>query len=139
MNGNKVIRVTFGERIEQAKKKAEEEYQEKLERSKQSDVDVRDFFDDEELDRILSDNEFFNGRVANLSKMQRYEKLKLAAQWMNDHSMEVVCIDIDKPSQTECGRFDGAATSLFSSWTRVKNLFRNECTGRYRVFERPER
>ena len=31
MNGNKVIRVTFGERIEQAKKKAEEEYQEKLE------------------------------------------------------------------------------------------------------------
>lgn len=43
MNGNKVIRVTFGERIEQAKKKAEEEYQEKLERSKQSDVDVRDF------------------------------------------------------------------------------------------------
>lgn len=43
MNGNKVIRVTFGERVEQAKKKAEEEYQEKLERSKQSDVDVRDF------------------------------------------------------------------------------------------------
>lgn len=99
MNGNKVIRVTFGERIEQAKKKAEEEYQEKLERSKQSDVDVRDFFDDEELDRILSDNEFFNGRVADLPKMQRYEKLKLAAQWMNDHSMEVVCVDIDKPSQ----------------------------------------
>ena len=46
MNGNKVIRVTFGERVEQAKKKAEEEYQEKLERSKQSDVDVRDFFDE---------------------------------------------------------------------------------------------
>ena len=66
MNGDKVIRVTFGERVEQAKKKAEEEYQEKLERSKQSDVDVRDFFDDEELDRILSDNEFFNGRVADL-------------------------------------------------------------------------
>ena len=32
MNGNKVIRVTFGERVEQAKKKAEEEYQEKLEK-----------------------------------------------------------------------------------------------------------
>ena len=82
------------------KELTEEEYQEKLERSKQSDVDVRDFFDDEELDRILSDNEFFNGRVADLSKMQRYEKLKLAAQWMNDHSMEVVCVDIDKPSQS---------------------------------------
>ena len=52
------------------------------------------------LDRILSDNEFFNGRVADLPKMQRYEKLKLAAQWMNDHSMEVVCVDIDKPSQS---------------------------------------
>ena len=82
------------------KELTEEEYQEKLERSKQSDVDVRDFFDDEELDRILSDNEFFNGRVADLPKMQRYEKLKLAAQWMNDHSMEVVCVDIDKPSQS---------------------------------------
>ena len=32
--------------------------------------------------------------------MQRYEKLKLATQWMNDHSMEVVCVDIDKPSQS---------------------------------------
>lgn len=32
--------------------------------------------------------------------MQRYEKLKLAARWMNDHSMEVVCVDIDKPSQS---------------------------------------
>ena len=82
------------------KELTEEEYQEKLERSKQSDVDARDFFDDEELDRILSDNEFFNGRVADLSKMQRYEKLKLAARWMNDHSMEVVCVDIDKPSQS---------------------------------------
>lgn len=37
-------------------------------------MDVRDFFSDEELDRILTDNEFFNGRVADLSKVQRHEK-----------------------------------------------------------------
>lgn len=105
MNENKVISVdfseqpmTFAERVERAKIKAEEKYQKKLEQSKASDVDVRDFFDDEELDRILSDNEFFNGRVVDLSKMQRYEKLKLAAQWMNDHSMEAVSVDIEKPS-----------------------------------------
>lgn len=107
MNENKVISVdfseqpmTFAERVERAKIKAEENYQKKLEQSKASDVDVRDFFDDEELDRILSDNEFFNGRVVDLSKMQRYEKLKLAAQWMNDHSMETVSVDVERPSSS---------------------------------------
>lgn len=107
MNENKVISVdfseqpmTFAERVERAKIKAEENYQKKLEQSKASDVDVRDFFDDEELDRILSDNEFFNGRVVDLSKMQRYEKLKLAAQWMNDHSMEAVSVDVERPSSS---------------------------------------
>ena len=45
-------------RIAQAKEKAEAEYQEKIKQSREADVDVRDFFSDEELDRILTDNEF---------------------------------------------------------------------------------
>ena len=61
-------------RIAQAKEKAEADYQEKVKQSREADVDVRDFFSDEELDRILTDNEFFNGRVADLSKVQRHEK-----------------------------------------------------------------
>ena len=37
-------------RIAQAKEKAEAEYQEKIKQSREADVDVRDFFSDEELD-----------------------------------------------------------------------------------------
>lgn len=100
MSEGKVIEMTFGERVEQAKKKAEQAYNEKLERSKASEVDVRDFLTPEELDRILSSGEFFNGQVVDLTKMQRYEKLKKAAYWMNDHCMEVVSADAEKPSSS---------------------------------------
>jgi hypothetical protein len=88
------------ERIENAKQQAEEDFQSKVERSRLSDVDVRDFFTDEELDRILSDNEFFNGRVADLSKIQRHEKLAQAASWLNDHCMEVVSVEAERLSKS---------------------------------------
>lgn len=76
-------------KIEQARIKAEEQYQEKLRRSRESDVDVRDFFDDEELERILQSNNFFTGKIADYEKTERYNKLRMAAQWMMSHSMEV--------------------------------------------------
>lgn len=76
-------------KIEQARIKAEEQYQEKLRQSRESDVDVRDFFDDEELERILQSNDFFTGKIADYEKMERYNKLRMAAQWMVSHSLEV--------------------------------------------------
>jgi hypothetical protein len=75
----------MGERIEQAKKQAEVDFRNKVERSRLSDVDMQDFLTGEELDRMLSDNEFFNGRVADLSKIQRHKKLAQAAAWLNDN------------------------------------------------------
>lgn len=101
MNNGRVIRMgnpndRMGQLIEQAKEKAEREYQEKLEKSRASDVDVRDFFSDEELNRILSDNEFFQGKVADLTVMQRYEKAVMAARWLEAHSMEIVGLDVEK-------------------------------------------
>lgn len=77
------------DRIADAAAQAEQRYQDKLQRSRESDVDVRDFFDDEELERILQSNEFFTGKIANLEKMERYNKLRMAAQWMESHSLEV--------------------------------------------------
>lgn len=76
-------------KIEQARIKAEEQYQEKLRQSRASDVDVRDFFDDEELERILQSNDFFTGKITVYGKMERYNKLRMAAQWMMSHSLEV--------------------------------------------------
>lgn len=76
-------------KIEQARVKAEEQYQEKLRQSRESDVDVRDFFDDEELERILQSNDFFTGKIADYEKMERYDKLRKAARWMMSHSLEV--------------------------------------------------
>lgn len=87
------------ERIEQAKKNAEANYQAKLEKSRASDVDVRDFFTDEELDKILSDD-FFAGKVAGLGAVQRYEKVKQAALWLDANSMEVVSTEIEPLSST---------------------------------------
>jgi hypothetical protein len=95
-NGNNNMAV----RIEQAKKRAEENYQNKVERSRLSNVDVRDFFTEEDLDRILSNNEFFNGRVADLSKAQRHEKLAQAAAWLNDNCMEVVSVEAERLSES---------------------------------------
>lgn len=76
-------------KIEQARIKAEQQYQDKLRQSRESNVDVRDFFDDEELERILQSNDFFTGKIADLEKMERYNKLRMAAQWMESHSLEV--------------------------------------------------
>ena len=87
-------------RIAQAKEKAEAEYQEKVKQSRDADVDVREFFSDEELDRILTVNEFFNGRVADLNKVKRNEKVSMAARWMKANSMEVVDIDIEPVSNS---------------------------------------
>lgn len=76
-------------KIEQARIKAEEQYQEKLRQSRESDVDVRDFFSGEELERILQSNDFFTGKIADYEQMERYSKLRMAAQWMMSHSLEV--------------------------------------------------
>lgn len=86
-------------KIEQAKAKAEAELQDKIERSKGSDIDVRNIFTAEEFDSICQRNEFFAGKLADLSKAQRHKKLALAAKWLNDHSMEVVSIDVEPVSQ----------------------------------------
>lgn len=76
-------------RIKYAKQKAELEYTAKLEQSCKSDVDVRDFFDDEELERILQSNEYFTSKITDYSKTERYNKLRMAAQWMMSYSLEV--------------------------------------------------
>lgn len=99
----KVLQMDFnkmdmGKRIEAAKQKAEAEYQDKLEKSRESDVDVRDFFTTEELDRILEDD-YFNGKIADLSVMQRYNKVKQAALWLDANSMEVTQIEIEPLSR----------------------------------------
>ena len=99
---NKVIKMgsnKMGQLIEAAKKQAEIDYMERVDRSRECDVDVRDFFTPEELDRILSDD-YFNGKVADLSVMQRYEKAKQAAMWLDAHCMEIVSIEIEPISRS---------------------------------------
>lgn len=77
------------ERIANAAAQAEQRYQEKLQRSRESDVDVRDFFDEEELERILQGSDFLTGKITDYGKMERYNKLRMAAQWMMSHSLEI--------------------------------------------------
>lgn len=104
MKNEKVIVMGSGkitkERIADAAAQAEQRYQDKVSRSRASDVDVRDFFDDEELERILQSNDFFTGKIADFSQLQKFNKLKMAAAWLDAHCLEVVRTDIEEPSKS---------------------------------------
>lgn len=102
MKSGRVIVLQHGdmkEKIEQAKAKAETELQDKIALSKKSDIDVREIFTAEEFDAICQQNEFFSGKLADLSKVQRHKKLAMAAKWLNDHSMEIVSVEVEPVSQ----------------------------------------
>lgn len=90
----------MAERIQRAKEVAEERLQNRIELSRAADVDVRDFFFDEELERLFQDNEFFNGRIADLSKKQQYDKAVLAVKWLETNSLEVTHVEIERISPT---------------------------------------
>ncbi|MCC8048291.1 MAG: hypothetical protein LIO52_04240, partial [Oscillospiraceae bacterium] len=83
------------DRVEQAIAKVDAEWEAKLERAKEPDVDSSLFFTDEELDALLSGNDIFSGNIANLSNVQRFEKLKKAARWLDKYSMEIKNLKIN--------------------------------------------
>lgn len=89
----------MGRRIEAAKAKAEADFNAKVERSRSADVDVRSFFTDEELDTLLSGNESFNGKIADLSKLERYNRACSAAKWLEANSIEVIKVEIEGVSR----------------------------------------
>lgn len=89
----------IGKKIYAAKEKEERRLAEKVEKSKNPDVDVRNFFTDDELKTLLYNNDNFKGSVADLSKMGRYKRVCAAAKWMDANSIEVVSIDIEPVSQ----------------------------------------
>lgn len=90
---------SMGDRIKAAAKEAEAAFDEKLEKSRASDVDVRSFFTDEELDALLSGSEFFSGSIADMSKIDRYKRACAAAKWLEAHSIEVVKVEADGVSR----------------------------------------
>lgn len=100
---NKVIHfkgnANMKEKIEQAALRAEAEFKEKVEMSRRSDVDVREVFSAEEIDELYQNNEFFAGKIADLTKTQRHKKLAVAAKWLYTNSIEVVDMQIEPISQ----------------------------------------
>ncbi len=91
--------MNMAQRIEAAKKKAEAAYNEKLRKSMALDADVQDCFKSEESGGILSDD-YFIGITANLSAMERYDKVKKAAMWLDANSMDVTGIEIEALSES---------------------------------------
>lgn len=85
----------MGQRIDAAKTKAEADFKVKVERSRADDVDVRSFFTDDELEQLLSSGESFNGKIADLSKLERYNRACAAAKWLEANSLEVVKVETD--------------------------------------------
>lgn len=102
--GNKVIQfkgnADMKEKIEQFTKRAEAEFQEKVDLSRRSDVDVRNVFSADEIDELCQRNEFFAGKIADLTKTQRHKKLADAANWLSTNSIEVVNVQIEPVSRS---------------------------------------
>ncbi|MCM1221710.1 MAG: hypothetical protein NC548_45285 [Lachnospiraceae bacterium] len=88
------------EKIKQIAEKAEADLQAKVELSRRSDTDVREIFTAEEIDELFQRNEFFAGKVADLSKTQRHQKLAAAAKWLHANSIEVVDLQIEPVSSS---------------------------------------
>lgn len=102
--GNKVIQfkgnADMREKIEQFTKRAEAEFQEKVDLSRRPDVDVREVFSAEEINDMFQHNEFFAGKIADLTKTQRHKKLADAAKWLHSNSIEVVDLQIEPVSSS---------------------------------------
>lgn len=88
--------IDMAKRIAEAKRKAEEEYEQKKEKSLAFDADVRKMFTAEDIERMLKENEEFRGKTADMSKIQRYGAVLEEARWLEAHSIEVVSIDAER-------------------------------------------
>lgn len=124
----------MGKRIEECKRNYDERLQHKIELSKRSDIDVRDIFTPEEFDEICKRYENFEGKVADMEKMQSYERIRKGVEWMNAHCIDVKTInyippDTSKPNATiymDMGRLfslDGEALKVFTTIAALADTF----------------
>lgn len=81
--------------IENAKKKYDAELAEKIEKANKCGVEIGDLITDGEFDEICRKNEFFEGKVADMTKVQRYEKARELVRWLDAKSRSVKGIMIN--------------------------------------------
>lgn len=84
----------MADRIERAKAKAELAYTEKLERAKAYDRES-EHLTPEELDSII-DSALLCGGIDALDAVQRYERIRQAALWLDAHCMDVVSVEAEQ-------------------------------------------
>jgi len=87
------------ETIEKSKAEFDAELARKEALAKESNVDVRELFTDEELEVIFSRNDNFRGKTMDFSAVQRYEKVKEAALWMDVNNLDVIGVGLDSISK----------------------------------------
>ena len=69
-------------RIEAAKEAAEIEYQKKMKARAKLDADADDILAGIDLDEIADDEDYIQGKVADIRAADRYAKLRTAAEWL---------------------------------------------------------
>ena len=96
-------RTKVWEKPDEAKVKAKAEFQVKSDMLKTGEYDFDELFNDDDIVKILEraeQNEFFRGRFIDLSKAQKYDKMKKLAKWLDCHCPDVVGIVIGGISST---------------------------------------
>ncbi len=86
--------MSMGDRIRKAAMAAEARYQEHQARQSEPEADEKEIPFDEEIGRILFDNDFFHGNTVDITKAERIEKLKIAAQWLDKNCWEIASTEI---------------------------------------------
>ena len=105
MRNSKVIYLNkpndrIGARIEAAARRAEENYQRKLDKSEAWDKEPDGHFSLEEFDAILASNEFFSGKAQSFSKTEQFRRLYALGRWMDAKCRYVCGISADPPSKS---------------------------------------
>ena len=83
--------------IGEAKVKAEAEFQAKADKLRTGKFGFEDLFSDDDIVTILEraeQNKFFKGRCVDISRVQKYDKIKKLAQWLDCHCPDILGIVI---------------------------------------------
>jgi len=121
-------------RIEKARKEAEARFWAKDEKRKElaQDISLQEYvksvLEDEDIQEMSRLNEMFEGKFIDISKAQKYEKMKQSAQWLdaNCSYIDGYLLDEIRPDERNSGvRVDLSKIALFQE--KDLRIFVNMC------------
>ena len=103
IGGQKADPLNMEERIRKVKAERDAEYKEKAKKLLETNIPIEELFTPEDIEEIERRNAFFNGTVANLTKVQKHQKIVKIGKWLDAHSFDVLWCDAEPLSYANAG------------------------------------